>query len=148
MKVLRNIIGWLVIAVCVLWTAAFAEPVTFAWDAPASERGVTLTHLRKQLPDGSSIFLIESNGTTATVELPPGTHTIVATDFSPAGWSPFSDPVTVTVEPPAWTLSGNILTITRPCAIKITPQFSADLTRWRKYDSPTTPFTRIKISDL
>lgn len=97
MKKLRDILCLAVIALCVLWTAAFGAPVNFAWDAPAPERGVTRTDLRKKLPDGSTVFLAESTTTTATVDLPPGPHVIVATDLSLAGWSEFSDPLTVVV---------------------------------------------------
>lgn len=141
MKRLRYILCLAVIALCVLWTAAFGAPVKFAWDTPAPERGVTRTDLRKKLPDGSTVFLAESTTTTATVDLPPGPHIIVATDLSPAGWSEFSDPLTIVVIPEA-PAGGE--------GPRVILQSSGDLTKWEDEieilnKPPGKKFWRLKI---
>ena len=138
------LLAWLIVTLAEL---AFAESVKFAWDVPALERGVTLTDLRKKHIDGSTTFLVSSDGTTATVNLPPGLHVIVATDFSLAGWSEFSDPVTVIVpeKPPRrWTLDGNIITTGDGECIRVVIMFSPNMQHWTDRPSPSARFFRIQ----
>lgn len=77
---------------------AEAAKVDLSWDANPAAENVTRYHLFREDPaTGLKHFLAESTGTSATVDLEPGEHRLVAACENAHGWSAFSDPLVVWV---------------------------------------------------
>jgi len=138
-----HLLGWLFL-VCLCLSARAAQ-VKFECDPYPSLQ----THLFTQDAAGAKKFLTHSTGHTFTAEMEPGVYQVTAAQETVPGiWSGFCDPITVTVLPtplpPAWLLEGNTLTTGDGDRIRLTIQFSRNLTDWTDKPSPSARFYRIK----
>jgi hypothetical protein len=154
MKTLRNMICLVIIAVCVLWTAAVGGQVRLQFDQP--EADLEMANLRKPTAEGESVFLAaipifpSSVGPASpvinlTVDLPVGETRVQVTVRNAHGWSELSEPLLVVV-PPSWSLQGDIITTSDGSRIRIWPEFSNDLDRWRPLPFPGGRFTRVAVA--
>lgn len=154
MKTLRTLLGWIVIAICFLWTAAVGGQVRLQFDQPDPD--LEVVHLRKLTADGESVFLSAypilppsvgpaSPVINLTADLPVGETRVQVCVRNAHGWSELSEPLLVVV-PPSWSLEGDILTTSDGSRIRIWPEFSNDLDRWRPLPFPGGRFTRVAVA--
>lgn len=142
---------WNVIAICFLWTAAVGGQVRLQVDQP--DPGLEMVHLRELTPYGESVFLAAfpliqplvgpaSPVISITADLPVGETRVQVCVRNAHGWSELSEPLLVVV-PPSWRLDGDIITTSDGSRIRIRPEFSADLDRWRPLPFLGGRFTRV-----
>ena len=140
------LLGWLLLTAAEL---AFAVPVTFEWTPDATHKVVHL----KTVVGSQFLFLGEqaSGFNRLTVEMTPGTYRVAATaQIADGRWAEHSDPINVVVEAsvPDFTIEGGILTVNRPCRIKLAVQGSADLDHWSDQMQPGWTFHRVKATSI
>lgn len=155
MKTLRALLGWIIIAICFLWTAAIGAPVRLQFDQ--GDAGLEVVHLRERTPHGESVFLAAfpliqplvgpaSPVISITADLPVGETRVQVCVRSAHGWSELSDVLLVVVQP-TWSLEGDILTTSDGSRIRIWPELSDDLVRWRPVPFPDARFARVAAAD-